>query len=28
VSAVDLGQSDPAAGAELLLAQGLVRRWR
>jgi hypothetical protein len=25
---VDLGQSDPAAGAELLLAQGLVRRWR
>jgi tRNA 2-selenouridine synthase len=28
VSAVDLGESDPAAGAELLLAQGLVRRWR
>jgi tRNA 2-selenouridine synthase len=28
VAAVDLGEGDPAAGAELLLAQGLVRPWR
>jgi len=28
VASVDLGESDPAEGAEQLLARGLVGRWR